>query len=207
MNINELNFPKIKNQSNHIIYGGNQGWFAKKWQRQAGCASTSGANLATYYAMNFNEMRALFPGNTDNLKQEKYLEIMENMFEYMKPGVIGFPYASKFAKRFTEFCLNKNIRVESKVLKKWNSTKEASDFITNSIDNGHPVALLILFHHGKELRNDNWHWVTITGYTNANGALNQVILSNGGRRQLVSADVLLEKHPCNIVRMVSFTIM
>lgn len=204
MYIKELNFPKANNNDNHISYGGDQGWFTRKWQRQAGCASTSGANLAVYYAMNFKEMRDLFSGDTQNIKQGDYLKTMETMFQYMKPGIIGFPYANKFAKRFTEFCSSKNISVEGKVLKKWNPTKEASDFITASIDNGHPVALLILFHRGNELKYDNWHWVTITGYTKDNDKLNQVILSNEGRRQLVSVDVLLEKHPRNIIRMVSF---
>lgn len=207
MNIRELNFPLIQNRASNMIYGGDQAWFKKEWQRQSGCASTSGANLAVYYAMNFKEMRDLFPGNTHNIKQEEYLKTMEAMFQYMKPGIIGFPYATKFAKRFIGFCLSKNIEIRPHVLKKWASTKIASDFITTAIDNGHPIALLILFHRRKELRNDNWHWVTITGYTKDNGVLNQVILSNEGRRQVVSTDILLEKHPRNIIRMVSFTAM
>ncbi len=204
MNTRELNFPKIETQSSHLVYGGNQEWFKKKWQRQSGCASTSGANLAAYYAINFKEMKELFSGDTQNLTQENYLDIMDIMFHYMRPGLIGFPYASKFAKRFSDFCLSKNIKVESNVLKKWGTIREASDFITSSIDRGHPVALLILFHRAKELRNDNWHWVTISGYTYKNEKLEQIILSNGGRRQIVSADVLLEKHPLNIIRMVTF---
>jgi len=73
-------------------------------------------------------------------------------------------------------------------------------------DEEYPIALLILFHQAQELKEDNWHWVTITGYVEDedNTKRSQIILSNCGERQIVNTDILFKVSPKNIVRMVAF---
>ncbi len=81
-------------------------------------------------------------------------------------------------------------------------------FVKESIDSGNPVALLILFHRAPELKEDNWHWVTITGYSEDENNLDkaEIIISNCGERQIVKANKLFEVHRDNTIRMVSFRI-
>ena len=54
------------------------------------------------------------------------------------------------------------------------------EFIREGLYHGHPVALLIWRHSRKEFREDNWHWVTITGYEEEREIL---IWSNCGERE------------------------
>ncbi len=202
----ELNFPVVYNNGTNIGYGGNQEWFAGSWQRKAGCASTSGANLAAYYASNFPEMKHLYQGDTNPFTMEEYLHSMEEMYTYMTPGPRGFPYVKSYAKQFTKFCNERGISLEPIIMESINSTQEAYEFVKRSINNNFPVALLILHHRAKELKEDNWHWVTITGYEEDESLIghSNLILSNCGMRQVVKTNILFEVHPKNTVRMVSF---
>lgn len=204
--IKELNFPVVYKEDRVIGYGGNQEWFLRSWRRQAGCASTSGANIAAYYAYNYPEMRELYKGNSMQFNQGEYLQVMEEMYKYMTPGIFGYPYVEKFAKQFIRFCKERGVPMEASIMGDFNRIEEAFLFVKKNIDGGQPVALLILFHHGIELKGDNWHWVTITGYIKDNNDIvgSKVTLSNGGQRKIVNTEVLFEVHPKNKIRMVSF---
>jgi len=131
---------------------------------------------------------------------------MEQMYTYMKPGPMGYPYLRKFAKQLVLFCKERGVSIEANIFEKFNVTEEAFAFVKGNIDNGHPIALLILFHQAQELKEDNWHWVTITGYVEDedNTKRSQIILSNCGERQIVNTDILFKVSPKNIVRMVAF---
>lgn len=202
----ELKFPIIYKNAKVIGYGGNQEWFTGSWQRKAGCASTSGANLAAYYASNYRDMIDLYQGDKDSFIWEEYLHAMEEMYAYMTPGPMGFPYVKRYAKQFKKFCEDKGISLEPCIMEHVKSTKEAYEFVKWNIHNNIPVALLILHHRAEELREDNWHWVTITGYEEDENRMEHanLILSNCGMRQVVKMSMLFEVHPKNTIRMVSF---
>jgi hypothetical protein len=203
--IKELNFPIIYDKDLNIGYGGNQEWFEQNWKRQSGCGSTSGANLAAYYAMAHPSMATLYQGNRTNFVRLEYVQAMEEMFSYMKPNLFGYPYIHKFSKQFVKFCDNHGVKMEASILKKYHTAKEAFLFVKDNIEAGQPVALLVLFHRAKQLRDDNWHWMTITGYIeDTEKNIFQIIRSNYGKREIINADVLFEVHNRNIVRMVSF---
>ncbi len=208
MIVKELNFPIVNNKDEVIAYGGNQEWFSHEWKQKAGCGCTSGANLVAYYAGNDPRMTGLYNGNVRMFDQAEYLDAMEEMYTYMKPGAFGYPYAKKFGRQFIKFCKKHGVKAEFKFCGRF-KRKKAFDFVKESIDGGNPVALLILFHRAQELEEDNWHWVTITGYMvdGENQENSQVILSNCGERQVVNARQLFEVHRKNIIRMVSFWIL
>lgn len=201
----ELNFPVVFREGRIVGYGGNQGWFRRKWHRDAGCASTTGANLAAYYAVNL-KLAGIYAGDMQKFHQGEYLQSMEKMYAYMKPGFFGYPYARKFARQFVRFCQERGITMESALLEKFHSAAEAFAFVKENIDAGQPVALLILLHHRQELKSVNWHWMTVAGYVEDqdNPAASKIILSNCGKRELVGAEMLFEVHPKNLIRMVSF---
>jgi hypothetical protein len=204
----ELNFPTVYHMDTVVGYGGNQEWFSRDMQRKAGCGCTSGTNLAAYYASNHPDMAGIYDGDSKMFSQAEYILAMEEMYTYMKPGLIGYPYVKKFGRQFVKFCREHGIDAEAKFCHGFHDMKEAFDFVKESIDGGNPVALLILFHRASALKEDNWHWVTITGYIEdeENIGNDQVILSNCGERQTVNAHQLFEVHRKNTIRMVSFRI-
>lgn len=208
MIIRELNFPAVYNKDSLVGYGGNQEWFSHNLQQKAGCGCTSGTNLAAYYASSHPGMAGVYNGDCERFDQSEYIRAMEEMYTYMKPGLIGYPYVKKFARQFIRFCRKHGIEAEAKFCHGFQSRDEGFDFVKESIDGGNPVALLILFHRAHALREDNWHWVTITGYTedDDNPEAAEVILSNCGERQIVNAHELFEVHQKNTIRMVSFRI-
>lgn len=208
MTTKELKFPIVYNKETTVGYGGSQEWFLQVWKRSAGCGSTCGANLAAYYANNCLEMANIYQGDSNKFYQAEYLQVMEEMFSYMKPGPMGFPYIKKFAKKFVLFCKNHGISVVSTILKKYKTVDVAFEFVKESIDNGHPVALLILLHRAKELREYTWHWVTVTGYVEDrdNKDVSQIVISNYGKREIVSTNMMFELHTKNKIRMAKFRI-
>jgi len=205
----ELNFPMVYHKDTMIGYGGNQEWFSQNLKRKAGCGCTSGANLAAYYASNHPEMTGIYDGNCKKFDQEEYIQAMEEMYTYMKPGLLGYPYVKKFGRQFAKFCKEHGIEADAKFCCGFRNKEEAFAFVKESIDSDNPIALLILFHRAHALREDNWHWVTITGYIEQEDNPNEseIILSNCGERQTVNAHQLFEVHRKNTVRMVSFRIL
>lgn len=205
----ELNFPVVYHEDEAVGYGGNQEWFSHDWKRKAGCGCTSGTNLAAYYASNHPDMTGIYDGKTERFHQAEYVQAMEEMYSYMKPGLMGYPYVKKFGRQFMKFCSEHGVEAEARFCHGFRSREEAFRFVKESIDGGDPVALLILFHRAHALREDNWHWVTITGYredlTHPGEA--EIILSNCGERQTVNAHQLFEVHRKNTIRMVSFRIL
>jgi hypothetical protein len=208
MIIRELDFPVVYQEENAVGYGGSQEWFSQEMQKKAGCGCTSGANLAAYYASSRPELAGIYGGNRERFEQSEYVRTMETMYCYMKPGMIGYPYVKRFGNQFVGYCRERGVEAEAKFCHGFRSREEGFCFVRESVDGGDPVALLILFHRAYALREDNWHWVTITGYTEAENHTEdaEVILSNCGERQIVSAHQLFEVHRGNTIRMVSFRV-
>lgn len=205
----ELNFPVVYHEETMVGYGGNQEWFKEIMKKRAGCGCTSGANLAAYYASNFAAMASIYDGSSGRFNQAEFIRAMEEMYLYMTPGMMGYPYVRKFANQFIKFCGEHGIDLDPVYCLKFGTTEEATSYLKECIDEGHPIALLILFHRARELKEDNWHWVTITGYIeHGEGPENlEIILSNCGERQIVRGDQLFEIHRKNTIRMVSFRIL
>lgn len=199
----ELNFPRISLPGGHTAYGGNQDWFPTEWARKAGCGSTSGANLAAYYAARFPAMRALYRGDAAAFSQPEYVACMEELYGYMTPGIMGFPYAGRFARRFVEFAADHGVTLRAGGCGCLRSAEQAIAFVQNALQDGHPLALLILHHRAPELREDNWHWVTITGCIEQVGRP-AIVVSNCGEREVYLAERLFEVHPANVIRLVRF---
>lgn len=202
----ELDFPIVYKKNVIAGYGGNQEWYHKNWQQKAGCGSISGANLAAYYAANYKQAANIYEGDVLHFNYTEYLHNMTEMYQYMKPGLLGFPSVKKFGKQFQKFCNDKNVKIEASILFKFKSVNDAFDYVKENIDAGRPIALIILTHQAKELSENTWHWVTITGYTedNVNDANSHIIISNYGRREKINKNLLFQVHRKNKLRMISF---
>ena len=154
MSEKELNFPMVYQGDTAVGYGGNQEWFSHDWKKKAGCGCTSGTNLAAYYASSRPEMAGIYDGNLKRFDQAEYIKAMEEMYTYMRPGLMGYPYVKKFGRQFAKFCREHGFEAEARFCHGFHSREEAFDFVRESIDNGDPVALLILFHRAHALKED-----------------------------------------------------
>ena len=96
----ELYCPQIIKDGRIIGYGGDQEWFPGDFQRLAGCGSVTGSNIAVIYAMNKDEFKSLYQPEEgqDAKEQEQYLKLMQTMYQYMKPGFMGYPLIGRLQK-------------------------------------------------------------------------------------------------------------
>lgn len=187
--MNELNFPKIYDKEELIGYGGNQDWFKDSWAQKAGCASVLAANLFAYYQ-----------GKT-KLSKNEFVSIMNEMYKYITPGKMGYPFLYKFARTFSTLMDQKGYDLKPIYKKKSKTCEEALDFVIQSIEEKHPVGVLILYHNAPELEEDNWHWVCISG-CRKDEEKTKIIFSDCGERREIDADILFDLNCKNVVKMV-----
>lgn len=74
-------------------------------------------------------------------------------------------------------------------------------YMKPALKEDHPVAFLILRHPAYELREDNWHWVTITGFDEEEEKL---IWSNCGEREEIDWNMLFDTEKKYYVGIVRF---
>lgn len=185
----ELNIPIIYDGKTRIGYGGDQDWFHDDWAVKAGCASVLASNLYAYYH------------TQDNFQKTEFLKIMEDMFSHMTPGVMGYPFLYKFARTFVKRLDEDNICLQPVYQKKSKNYKHALSFVLKSIDEGHPVGMLILHHRATELEEDNWHWICLSGYQESEHHY-RIIFSDCGQRREIDSRILFDTHHSNVFKMV-----
>ncbi len=172
-------------------YGGDQEWFEDAWARKAGCASVLAADLSCVYRQDVS------------ISFKDFKKLMKDMFEFNTPGVIGFPYFYKFSKNFILHMHQVGIELEPIYQKKSHSIEEGFQFVKKAIDASYPVGMLILTHMAKELEEETWHWMCITGYE-IDGPDRYIIFSSCGEKIKTKADVLFDVHHMNVVKLMTF---
>lgn len=182
-----LDYPKIYQDDKLIGLGGNQDWFSDSWARKAGCASVSATDIFIYYTKRESKFDKI-----------TYLDYMSEMFKLMEPGKRGFPYVYIYARRLSRLLSNCKYQIYRRPV-----VYQASKVVKESIDNGHPLGLLILTHRRRKIRDDLWHWVTIVGYEETSKGLDIVFLDCGEEKK-IPARILFEKSRLNVVKMVRF---
>lgn len=185
----ELQMPIIYENSQPIGYGGNQDWFYDEWAQKAGCASVLASNLFAYYHPQYQYTK------------EEFLKIMEEMFSLMTPGHMGYPFLYKFARTFVKRMAAEEMHFHPVYQKKSKNYKHALSFVLKSIDEGHPVGMLILHHRAEELEEDNWHWVCLSGYIESESHY-RIIFSDCGKRREIDSRILFDTHHHNVFKMV-----
>lgn len=187
----ELKITHIYHNNELLGYGGNQEWFLNDWAKKAGCGSVLGSNMYAYYI------------HIEKSSKEDFLMIMEDLYTYMTPGRMGFPFFYKFAHKLIERMEKENRKYKPIYLKKSKSIEASIRFVQESIDQKHPVGVLILSHKAQELEEDNWHWICITGYEIRDNQTT-IIFSDCGVRREIDANILFEVDAFNIVKLVRF---
>lgn len=132
---------------------------------------------------------------------EDFLNLMNRMFHYMKPGSMGYPHSKEYVKAFEEYARDNGVRIRSKRVTAWENSEEIFKKIRHDIRHNTPVVMLILQHTYKPIEDDTWHWMIITGYDRES---REFMISNYGHRQWMPADPVLEPKIGNVVKLITF---
>ncbi|MGM0396985.1 MAG: hypothetical protein ACQEP4_08015 [Bacillota bacterium] len=166
-------------------YGGRQQWlsergFTSKFWADRSCGVAAAANLMTYLGREYGDLQELYNGNT---KQE-YIDLMEELYGFLKPRIFGIPTLGKMGKGLTGFAKSRGIEMMP-CTKTWlYDVKDGSRFIRGGLAQGLPVLLLTWNYSDKELQN---HWVTVTGWDVVYGE-EYMTVSNWGKKKVYSYD-------------------
>lgn len=148
-----------------IYYGPNQVWYPKRFQKLAGCGPTSCSNIIWYLSQTQEKYKGLCP--YDGTTLQGFLEIMEDVWQYVTPGFMGVNKLEMFENGAIRYGKEKGylLSCESLKIPGKNHINELEiektfDFIENALKEDIPVAFLNL-HNGQLLNLESWHWVTI----------------------------------------------
>ena len=130
---------------------------------------------------------------------------MQEMYRRMKPGMMGYPYPAKLGKAFAAYAAERGVSLIPRAICRWKDWESGFSLVKESIDKGAAVGFLILAHRAPVLKEDIWHWITITGYEEGESEEEKrVIVSDCGERDVYPASLLLETHRSNVTKMVIF---
>ncbi len=167
-----------------ITWGGNQIWYTKPWQRQAGCGPTTSSNLVWYLSKTQERFQQLWPYK--NYNRANMIKLMEELWSYITPGMMGVNNTSIFIDGAVEFGKSRGIELLPEVLdipltkKLRPEYHEVKDFLHSAFSNNLPVAFLNL--NNGSLRNlESWHWVTLIS---ANEDLKAEMIDQGNRIEI-----------------------
>ncbi|NTV90218.1 MAG: hypothetical protein HGA22_07630 [Clostridiales bacterium] len=147
-------------------YGSDQEWFSKWWKRLSGCGPSVATNLLLY-SIRLDALKNS-SGHPGELSRSEVSEFMEEVWNYVTPGVKGLNTTYKFHTGLSAYSRDKNLNICHKVLDVPKSRKvrpalpEVTDFLAEALNQDCPVAFLNL-DNGEEKKLDAWHWVTVTG--------------------------------------------
>ncbi len=144
-------------------FGGDQHWYRAKWHSLSGCGPTVAATILAHLAERDPKCRALYAYDFP-LQKNDFIEHMQEVREYVKPGVRGLTSKNYFACEAKRFGESRNVKLKTNIINRDYSAEEAYERIKTSIDNGYPLALLILKNPAPEIEEFTWHWMVVIGY-------------------------------------------
>ena len=185
---NEPNFVNI----NNIYYGGFQKWLytekvkSKFWSNRS-CGITGAANTIVHMSMYKPRLSLLYPYSS--LSKENFIRLMNEVYHYIKPTVIGIPTIRKMERGLKAFAKSKEIILESRSLKVSRDTEASIKFIKQGLKMNSPILMVTW---NSKTPNLKYHWVTITGYMKTKDGKSYITASNWGEKEVFSLDDLIK---------------
>ncbi|HWQ89096.1 MAG TPA: hypothetical protein VN374_03890 [Desulfitobacteriaceae bacterium] len=161
--IAKLDLFKIVDESTYdTYYGCDQNWYASEWQRRSGCGPSVATNIIFY----LNHTRPAFKLGQYFNSKEKWLSLMEEIWEYVTPSQQGIPSTKMFYEAVVAYAKSKALNISYDFCDVPNDNSgspplsEILNFLEGALMNDTPIAFLNLC-SGAEKMLDRWHWVTI----------------------------------------------
>lgn len=164
MTKNTIDFIKIKDGKSEWL-GANQYWFNQKFAALSGCGPTTASEILAFLAKKYPSiMRGIHPEGFGPLERKEFVRFMQEVRAFVKPGVMGLTDINFYTDQTINYAESRGIRLTAKQIDAGESTEAAFREVTAVIDNGLPLALLILSNPHPDIREYTWHWMTIIGY-------------------------------------------
>lgn len=148
----------------NIYRGGDQEWFAERWQRQAGCGPTNCSNILWYLAQTRPACAPLCP--YDASEKSGFVSLMHDVWGYVTPGGMGVNSTAIFATGAERYARDKGVFLTADtfdISPLHGAARSYSDifsFLSSALGSDLPVAFLNLS-NGALRDLDSWHWVTV----------------------------------------------
>lgn len=145
-------------------FGGNQSWFLDPWMHIGGCGALTMCDFLIYMAQNKGR-KECYPYDIENLSKRDYRKFGMSMKPYLRPRESGIKDLKTFidgARVYLEDCEIDGIGLEG--FDGNRSYTEAKQIVEKSIDDGMPIAMLMLRHKDRRFNFFEWHWFLIVGY-------------------------------------------
>ncbi len=192
-NDSQLEEIQISIYDSEIVYhGGNQHWFPSKTHQLSGCGPIAAANITAYLSQAFpNRFDNLYPYK-GMLNKNDFVEHMIEIRKYVKPGMFGLTSVQQFSENVLSFSRNRGVSLIPRILDENTiSMNEAMSFISQALVQRLPVAILVLKHPVKELKDYTWHWMTITRlWLNPKNNRHYISVSTYGECQEIDLELL-----------------
>ena len=164
MNKNTLDFIKIRNGYSMTL-GANQYWFNQKFAALSGCGPTTASEILAFLSKQFPQsMQGIYPDDINALEREAFVRFMQEVRTLVKPGVMGLTDINFYTEQTIKFAFERGVSLAAKQLDLSLTVSEALQEIADVIDQGRPLALLVLTNPHPDIRDYTWHWMTIIGY-------------------------------------------
>lgn len=193
-------------ESEIVHYGGSQHWFPSKFHKLSGCGPIAAANITAYLSKNFpDKFHKLYPYK-GSINKSDFIKHMIEIRKYVKPGIFGLTSVDQFVDNVLSFSKSKGLDLTPHILDEKVTMNEAIDFISEGLTKKLPVAILILKHPVKELRDYTWHWMTITNLKiNPKNNKHYIWVSTYGEHREIDLDLLWNnRRKKDIIRLVYF---
>lgn len=140
---------------NKIYYGGSQKWYPSFLQRLSGCGATTASNLFACI------------DDVPFADKEQRLEVMQNMWLYVTPGIYGLDHVEDFASGSNKFFEERRLPYKCEYFLYPDDNKpnfaDTAQFVKNSLSENSPLAFLNLSNGAIDLL-ESHHWVTVVSF-------------------------------------------
>lgn len=148
-------------------YGGNQDWFPTFMMRIGGCGAETACDSSIYFALH-RGLSSVAPENAAAMTKDDYVRFAYEMKPYLSPRMTGIDRLEIFISGYARYLRDKGeTRLTMSPFSGGEPYEKALNAVKRQIDDGYPVAALILNHRDKRLEDYVWHWFLINGYDEA----------------------------------------
>ena len=148
-------------------YGGNQDWFPTFMMRIGGCGAETACDSSIYFALH-RGLSSVAPENAAAMTKDDYVRFAYEMKPYLSLRMTGIDRLEIFISGYARYLRDKGeTRLTMSPFSGGEPYEKALNAVKRQIDDGYPVAALILNHRDKRLEDYVWHWFLINGYDEA----------------------------------------
>ena len=153
-------------------YGGNQNWMMDPWMHLGGCAALTTCDAFIYMSLD-KDRSDLYEFKNSKKKEvtrKDYSKFAMSVKLYLEPRRTGIKDLGTYMDGVRLYL--EDTDVDDVILNGIEGTEpyeKAEKEVRKSIDNGMPIAYLMLKHTDKNFEFFEWHWFLVNGYEERNG--------------------------------------